>query len=793
MKKTYLFILTFCFVVLSNGQNQNITIDNSFPYYVNQQTLGRVAVGGDTIFISASRTKALRFQLTNGNATKPLVIINKGGQVKIDSPSSYSWGAITFENCRYIKISGAGHPNFKYGFLLAADQCGLAFSELSSDCEAEFIKISHNGFFGIMAKKNYGTNPPVPYPVFENLIIHDCFIENVSEGMYLGETVSPGMEFKHVKIYNNIVRNTLRESIQIANMVEDVEIYNNTLLNAGLANITYQTSILQIGDNSVANVYNNILIQAPSTGIAVYGKGNCSFTNNYLASNMGIFIDNRLFTTQTAPININQNYFRAITGNQNIKNYNEINYVTARDNVYNTAIPFFLNQSGNSNNFTAVNNTLTTVFDFEFTAPSTNDYSVTSANPLAYQRMGAPGGPEYFVPAPPKIAVTAAMVMDLVPGGSVQSPLFLFDEQNLSIPNGAHATSNSWKPALVMDEVAYHVVVDLGKEYHLSAIDLHDMEDTYNFTVEYGNASNWTTLFVDPCSTLNAWSRNETDVTTRFLRFSMYQNVYAAVNEIILYGTPVVPVVRQIVVLPQMVTDLVQGGSVVSPLFLFDEQSIDELAGAHAISTSWKPDFSMKKPFYHVLIDLGSVYHLSAIHLHDMHNTQNFTVAYGDGTTWTPLFVDPCNTFNTWSINSTNISTRYLRLSMHESVFAAVNEIFIYGYPAELGAGKTARVKKAINSSAPKSNFNTQKLELFPNPVHEKMVVRLSPELIGKSNLVIKDLLGKTIYRKEVFSTDENSIIELNDYQLPTKSGVYMLSLVSDSGDHKTLKFMKTN
>lgn len=790
MKKTYLFIVTFCFNLGFYAQNQNITIDNSFPYYVNQQTMGRATVGGDTIFISSARTKPLRFQFTNGNATKPLVVINKGGQVKIDSPNSYTWGAITFENCRYIKISGSGHPNFKYGFLLAANECGLAFSELSSDCEAEFIKISHNGFFGIIAKKNYGANPPVPYPVFENLIIHDCFIENVSEGMYLGETVSPGMEFKHVKIYNNIVRNTLRESIQIANMVEDVEIYNNTLLNAGLDNITYQTSILQIGDNSVANVYNNILIQAPSTGIAVYGKGNCSFTNNYLASNMGIFVDNRLFTTLTAPINIKQNYFRAITGNQNIKNYNEINYVTAQDNVYNTAITFFLNQSGNVNNFTVVNNTLTSVSALEFTDPSTNDYSLTSANPVAYQNMGAPGGPEFFEPV---ITVTPAMVTDLVPGGSVQSPLFLFDEQNLSVHNGVHASSNSWKPALAMNEAAYHVVVDLGKEYHLSAIDLHDMEDTYNFTVEYGDAANWTTLFVDPCSTFNAWSKNETDVTTRYLRFSMSQNVFAAVNEIILYGTPVVPVVQQIVVLPQMVIDLVQGGSVTSPLFLFDEQNIDELAGAHAISTSWKPDYSMKKASYHVMVDLGRVYHLSEIHLHDMHDTKNFTVEYGDGTNWTPLFVDPCNTFNTWSINTTDVSTRYLRLSMYESVFAAVNEIFIYGYPLESNAAKSVRGEKTKNTNAPKSNFDAKKMQLFPNPVHDKMGIRFPPELIGKSNLVINDLLGRTIYRKEVFTTTENSIIELNDFQLPTESGVYLVSLFNESGDYKTLKFSKAN
>ncbi|MEE4248782.1 MAG: hypothetical protein V2I33_25675, partial [Kangiellaceae bacterium] len=86
----------------------------------------------------------------------------------------------------------------------------MSFSQYSSDCEAENIKISHDGFFGIFAKKDFGGNPPNPVPVFDNLVIHDCFIENVSEGMYIGETKSPGMDFKNLKIYNNIVRNTQR-------------------------------------------------------------------------------------------------------------------------------------------------------------------------------------------------------------------------------------------------------------------------------------------------------------------------------------------------------------------------------------------------------------------------------------------------------------------------------------------------------------------------------------------------------------------------------------------------------
>ncbi|WP_339661996.1 T9SS type A sorting domain-containing protein [uncultured Polaribacter sp.] len=952
MKKIYLLMI-LCIGLQSYSQNQNFIIDNSFPYYVNAQTLGKATIGGDTIFISSARTNPLRFQFTNGDANKPLVIINKGGQVKIDSPNSYSWGAITFENCKYIKISGAGHPNFKYGFELAADQCGLGFTELSSDCEAEFIKISHDGFFGIMAKKNYEGNPPLPYPVFENLLIHDCFIENVSEGMYLGETKSPGMEFKHVKIYNNIVRNTLRESIQIANMVEDVEIYNNTLINSGLENAIYQTSILQIGDNSVVNAYNNILIQAPSTAIAVYAKGPCNFTNNYMASNTGVFVDNRIFTDSLASININQNYFRNINGNQNIKNYNEINYVTAQDNFYDTDITFFLNQFGNSNNYSVVNNTLTSVPEIEFTDPSKNDYSLKKTNPIQYQNMGAPGGPEYFPPKPEQIVITPTMVKDLVEGGSVFSPLFLFDEQNVNIEADQHPISNSWKPDYTMKKTSYHVVIDLGGEYNISDINLHDMHNSYDLSIEYGDASNWTTLFVDPCNTFNKWSTHKTDITTRFLRLSMYQNVYAAVNEIIIYGFPVPKVAQQIVVTPDMITDLVQGGSVNSPLLLFDEQSINIKAGEHATSTSWKPyytsarapyytivdlgkeytiteinlhdmhdtnnftvdygdpngwttlfvdpldkfkfwnkhiteittrylrlsiiespyaavneiiifgypiseelitdeeinedeiiedealnddqiiitsnmltdlveggsvfsplflfdeqhldyqleehpisnswkpDYIMNKTSYHVVVDLGSEYHISKINLHDMHNNKDFTVEYGDATNWTTLFVDPCNTFNSWSLNDTDVTTRYLRLSMYQSVYAAVNEIVVFGNPVTTNSAKSETKKKAENISFNEENLEINNFEVFPNPVNDKLTITFPLNMIGKSSLVINDILGKRIYNTEIQINSDSPNIELKSFQLPRLKGIYTLTILHESGTFKTLKLFK--
>ncbi|WP_248722813.1 discoidin domain-containing protein [Seonamhaeicola sp. ML3] len=679
-------LFLFYFTGLIDAQNQNVTLDASADYYVNSQTLGRTPIGGDTIFVSATRTFPLKFQNIEGDSINPIVVINTGGQVKIDGVPSNTWGALSFENCKYIKVSGAGHPGFKYGFELKAIECGLAFSELSSDCEVENLKISHDGFFGIMAKKDYGGNPPSPYPIFKNLIIHDCFIENVSEGMYLGETKSPGMEFKHVKIYNNIIRNTQRESIQIANMVEDVEIYNNTMINAGTDGDIYHMNNLQIGTNSVVNAYNNIIMDAPVWGIISMGKGDCTFTNNYIASSQGIFIDNRPLGDTLTPIDFQNNYLRSISGGQIIRNMNELNYFTAHGNKYDTNITFYLDQTGVDND-TIYNNTLTTVSEILFTDPTNNDYSLAPGTAAEYLNMGAPGGPElleYDDPAttPRQLIITPEMVIDSVQGGSVRSPLFLFDEQGLDIEANEHAVSDSWKPDYGMYEDSYHAIVDLGEEHKVTEINLHDMHDVRNFTVEYLDSTLvWNTVFVDSLENFNTWKTHATDFESRYIRFSMYDHVFAAVNEVTIQGYPLIKESQQIVIDSTMYSDLVPGGSVYPVSNLFDEQNIDVEANQHPTSGSWKPHVNSSEGPYYALIDFGQDYHISEVKLHDMHAIFDFVVEYGDGENWTELFTESCGSFNIWKTHETDVNTRYIRLKMPSSPFAAINEIIFNGYP----------------------------------------------------------------------------------------------------------------
>lgn len=523
---------------------EDYIIDNNSSYFVNSLTWQKAPAGGDTIFISSDRTKPLRFQMLEGEPGNPIVVINYQGQVKIEDENT--WGGLVFENCRYIKVTGEGDPDFSYGFVLSADKCGLAFSELSSDCEASHIKIDHDGFFGIMVKKDYNGAPPMPAPVFSNLVIHDCLIENVVEGMYLGETKSPGMEFKHVRIYNNIVRNTGREGIQIANMVEDVEIYNNTLMKTGQHNIDQQNNVLQIGDNSVAEVYNNILMDSPGCGIISFGKGYNNFYNNYIAQCKGIFIDNRLFTDKNSPINISDNYFRDnVDRGWIIRNMNEKNKLTISDNYWNTDIPFFKNDSGTDKHIKLKDNENGFISELIFENPEEGDYSVSPANITEYLNIGASCPHDFEVSEPEipvdesrieQIALNASMIIDEVGGGSYWAPDYLVDEQNLTPVNGAHPISKSWKPYWNMNKGPYHIYFNLGQVYMLTTIALHDMHDVSLLNISVGEPGNWVDLVEENCDKYNTWKQHHPNCETRFLRLSMNESVYAAINELVLYG-----------------------------------------------------------------------------------------------------------------------------------------------------------------------------------------------------------------------------------------------------------------
>jgi hypothetical protein len=432
------------------------------------------------------------FNNLTGLPDQPIVIINKGDLVTFEDLEV--WSGFLLKECRYIKITGTGSDEYKYGFKLAAFYSGVNFSGECSNCEVEFVEIDHEGFVGIQAKEDYHGSPPDPIPVFEELVIHDNYIHNVTEGMYLGETVSPGMEFRHVKIYNNIIVNTGREGIQIANMVEDVEVYNNLILQSGNDSLFVQGNNIQVGDNSVADIYNNITIDALEYGVIVFGSGHINVFNNFIENSQGIFIDDRDFTNDFTSISVFGNYFNSLSSEQVVLNYNELNDIVIQDNYYNDDIAFYSSNCNDCTNTVLLNNEQQSISSLLMEDTEGGVFVPSTENDSLYGNMGPQTGVVHHFNAWPEFVALEDFYID-AGGTSIREVVATVDD------NDSLSMNFEGLPDFVSPMTVANGVVELNVETTNDDIGIYEatvtakelgngVEVTESFEIVIRNANN---------------------------------------------------------------------------------------------------------------------------------------------------------------------------------------------------------------------------------------------------------------------------------------------------------------
>lgn len=430
-----IFLLA-CLTSLSLGTFATVfTINSSTPRTIFPTTLGGVPKGGDTIKVLSSRTLGMNFYNISGSPSAPIVIINSGGRVLIND--TLIQVAIGFSNCRYIKVSGSGVNALRYGFSLRGALAGLSFAEMSSDCEAEYLEVQNSGFFGIVAKKDFGGNPPTPYPQFENLIVHDNYVHHVSEGVYIGETMSPGMEFRHVRVYNNVITDCNREAIQFANCVEDVEAYNNFCSNTGLKGLYAQVGSIQIGDNTVGRFYNNVLMNCPGYGFPVFGSGDIEIFNNFVENTSGIFIDERTFNTLPSSISVTGNLFYNTITAPIITSMNGVNEMHIKSNIYNTSGIFAKNTENAVPLWQETGNTQQTIDSVHYTLLD-GQFAHLPSNPAIYNGIGPKIGLSHtmnpkptFIPVDDQYILFGDSLNLTIKANTTDNDLLSFEVRNL--------------------------------------------------------------------------------------------------------------------------------------------------------------------------------------------------------------------------------------------------------------------------------------------------------------------------------------------------------------------------
>lgn len=304
MKSIYLshliLITALYLIVISQvqGQTPKFLIGTSANLAEGDNAPFNTIQPGDTVFIQAGTRGYLRIRDFAGNSEHPVIFMNYGGTVTLTT--TYNYG-IAISNCRFIRLTGTGDPGNFYGFDIqhVGNGAGISFGELSTDFELDHVKITDDPIAGLYAK----TDPDCSFTSTRNNFtqydtrIHDNYIENTgNEGLYIGSSFYNGETFNcngkdtvlfpsilsGVRVYNNIVKSSGWDGIQVSSASVDCQVYDNVVMYDSQAGVSSQMTGIILGGGSKCDCYNNNISEGKGDGIEDHGLGGNKVYNNLI-------------------------------------------------------------------------------------------------------------------------------------------------------------------------------------------------------------------------------------------------------------------------------------------------------------------------------------------------------------------------------------------------------------------------------------------------------------------------------------------------------------------------------
>lgn len=302
----------------------------------------------DRLYVPAGHWAALLLgNLPSRDPSRPLVITNSGGQVKVGGLGATSH-AITLQGGSNWRLTGrwdpldqtgdeafpghaGGYANSSgtYGFFIddafeTTGDSGLVVGSFATDFEVDFVEITRVGFAGALFKTDIQGEAHM-----SNVRFHDNYVHDTgSEGLYFGSTQSaPQHKFPGLKIYNNRILRAGTELIQVGQVGRGSEIHHNVFLFGALdwknpfQNFQDNGGQFGVREGDVA-IHHNLLIGGASSffqffpqlrsGDTHFPGDKVTFSENYFSHsrNFGIYLhQNDLMNTELV---MSDNWFREI-------------------------------------------------------------------------------------------------------------------------------------------------------------------------------------------------------------------------------------------------------------------------------------------------------------------------------------------------------------------------------------------------------------------------------------------------------------------------------------------------
>lgn len=267
---------------------------------------------GDTVCLMAGERESLSLRNFAGTAEKPIVFINYGGQVIINTSGS---NALALENSRYVRLTGSGE-SMPYGIRTDGE---LRLGHKSSHVEIDHIETRN---LQVAADATCADGSPHDYRGWdynddglidaldavnrdnfsiENIRIHNNYVhDSPFEGMYIGpagfdtgqtldcpnsvtgtEVVYPPV-LRGVDIYDNLVERSGWEGIEVKSALVGCRIHHNRVLNYTVKDVEWDNGGIALAHGSTCDIFNNFIKAGKGTGIELTGHGGNRVYNNVI-------------------------------------------------------------------------------------------------------------------------------------------------------------------------------------------------------------------------------------------------------------------------------------------------------------------------------------------------------------------------------------------------------------------------------------------------------------------------------------------------------------------------------
>jgi hypothetical protein len=268
-----------------------LVIDGKAPAFSN-------VLPGDTLQLEPGQRDFILIRNFNGEEGRPVIFRNGKGSVTINTNHYYG---ISISNSSHIRLTGTGDSLNYYGIRIERVQngAGIGAGPMVSDVELDHVYIANTATAGIYAK----TEPDCSFESTRGNFtqydtrIHDNYIEKSDdEAIYTGSSKYLGVTLNcngrdtlvypslldGVRIYNNIIRYTGWDGIQVSSAYRDCRVYGNIILYDSQDEYNGQMAGILLGGGSKCDCYNNFISQGVGDGIEYHGLGGNKLYNNII-------------------------------------------------------------------------------------------------------------------------------------------------------------------------------------------------------------------------------------------------------------------------------------------------------------------------------------------------------------------------------------------------------------------------------------------------------------------------------------------------------------------------------